>query len=51
MATPLKVLIIEDRPADAELVLYELKQAGFAPEWTGVDTEPTSGCSWSRSRR
>ncbi len=39
MAIPLKVLIVEDRPSDAELVLYELQQAGFAPVWNRVDTE------------
>lgn len=39
MAIPLKVLIVEDRPSDAELVLYELRQAGFAPVWSRVDTE------------
>lgn len=39
MAIPLKVLIVEDRPSDAELVLYELRQAGFAPVWNRVDTE------------
>ena len=28
-AQPLRVLIVEDRPADAELCLYELKKVGF----------------------
>jgi len=36
---PLRVLILEDRPADAELMVYELKQAGFEPEWQRVETE------------
>jgi PAS domain S-box-containing protein len=36
---PLRVLILEDRPSDAELVVDELRQAGFEPEWRRVDTE------------
>src|SRR5260221_14614104 len=36
---PLRVLILEDRIADAELVLDELAQAGFAPDWQRVDSE------------
>jgi pentatricopeptide repeat protein len=39
MAGRLRVLITEDRPADAELVLYELRRAGFEPDWTRVDNE------------
>jgi pentatricopeptide repeat protein len=39
MATPLRVLILEDRPADAELVLHELHRAGFEPDWRRVDAE------------
>jgi PAS domain S-box-containing protein len=39
MAQPLHVLIAEDNSADAELVVRELRRAGFAPEWTRVDTE------------
>lgn len=39
MAIPLRVLILEDRPSDAELVLHELRRAGFEPEWERVDTE------------
>ena len=34
----LQVLILEDQPSDAELVLDELRQAGFKPEWRRVDT-------------
>ena len=37
--TPLKVLIVEDDPADAELTVRELGRGGFVPEWTRVDTE------------
>ncbi|MGH7769314.1 MAG: GAF domain-containing protein [Candidatus Binatia bacterium] len=39
MTIPLKVLIVEDRPADAELMLYELERVGFEPAWTRVETE------------
>jgi hypothetical protein len=39
MATPLRVLILEDRPLDAELMVLELRRAGFDPQWTRVDTE------------
>lgn len=39
MATPLTVLILEDRPADAMLMLHELRRAGFEPTWQRVQTE------------
>jgi PAS domain S-box-containing protein len=39
MSVPLHVLILEDRPADAELTLHELRRAGFAPVWRRVETE------------
>ncbi|MEO7913411.1 MAG: response regulator, partial [Roseiflexaceae bacterium] len=39
MVVPLRVLVLEDRPADAELALRELRRAGFAPEWQRVETE------------
>jgi PAS domain S-box-containing protein len=39
MAVPLRVLILEDSPADAELMLHELRRAGFDPDWVRVDTE------------
>jgi PAS domain S-box-containing protein len=39
MTRPLKVLIIEDAQSDAELMVHELKQAGFQPKWTRADTE------------
>ncbi len=39
MAKPLRVLIIEDQPADAELVAAELRRQGFEPDWTRVETE------------
>jgi HD-GYP domain-containing protein (c-di-GMP phosphodiesterase class II)/CheY-like chemotaxis protein/putative methionine-R-sulfoxide reductase with GAF domain len=39
MSTPLHVLILEDRPTDAELILYELRRAGYDPDWQCVETE------------
>jgi DNA-binding NtrC family response regulator len=39
MSQPLKVLIAEDNPADAELLLRELRRGGFEPDWRRVDTE------------
>ncbi|MCX6953690.1 MAG: response regulator [Verrucomicrobia bacterium] len=40
MPVPLRVLIVEDNPHDAELVVRELRRAGFEPDWRVVDTEP-----------
>ena len=39
MKTSLKILIIEDSPADAELLAAELRQGGFDPEWKCLETE------------
>lgn len=39
MKTPLHVLIAEDSTSDAELILRELRQSGFAPEWVRVESE------------
>jgi PAS domain S-box-containing protein len=39
MPQPLKVLIVEDNPADAELLVRSLRHAGFEPDWQRVDTE------------
>lgn len=39
MAIPIRVLILEDRVADAELMLHELRQAGFDPAWQHVVIE------------
>ncbi|HEY4247597.1 MAG TPA: response regulator [Lacunisphaera sp.] len=39
MAQSLNILIAEDDPLDAELLLRELRRAGFDPKWTRVDTE------------
>lgn len=37
MATPLRLLIAEDSPTDAAVVLEEVRQAGFDPQWRRVD--------------
>ena len=39
MAQPLTVLLVEDNPYDAELVVRELQRTGYAPTWVRVDTE------------
>ncbi|MBI4401803.1 MAG: response regulator [Nitrospirae bacterium] len=39
MPTPLRVLILEDLPAVAELLVAELRRAGFVPDWQRVATE------------
>ena len=39
MPTTLRVLILEDRPEDCDLMLHELREAGFDPVWRRVDTE------------
>jgi two-component system, cell cycle sensor histidine kinase and response regulator CckA len=39
MGEPLRVLIIEDDPVDADLMIRELKRGGFDPEWVRVETE------------
>jgi two-component system cell cycle sensor histidine kinase/response regulator CckA len=38
VASPLRVLIVEDSPDDCELILRELRRGGFAPEHLRVDT-------------
>src|SRR6266704_2362332 len=37
MASPLRLLIVEDRPEDAELVVAELRRSGYLPAWRRVD--------------
>lgn len=39
MNTPLNVLLVEDSPDDAELLLAELHRASFEPTWKRVETE------------
>ena len=35
----IRLLLVEDRMADAELVLHELRRAGLDPDWVRVETE------------
>jgi two-component system sensor histidine kinase UhpB len=37
--TPLRIVVVEDRPADAELMVAELKRTGFDVQWVRVDTQ------------
>ncbi|NTV35967.1 MAG: PAS domain-containing protein, partial [Anaerolineaceae bacterium] len=39
MPIPLKVLIVEDFPPDADLMVLRLKQEGYQPDWQRVETE------------
>jgi PAS domain S-box-containing protein len=39
MPTALNLLLLEDQPSDAELVVHALRRAGFVPEWRRVETE------------
>jgi PAS domain S-box-containing protein len=39
MSRPLRVLVVEDNKVDAELIIRELRDAGFEPQWERVDTE------------
>ena len=39
MARPLRVLILEDNPDDAEMLVGQLRGAGFELDWHRVDTE------------
>ncbi len=39
MSQPIQVLIVEDNPADAELLVLELRRAKFDPQWHRVETE------------
>ena len=36
---PIRLLILEDRPEDADLALYQLRRAGFDPSWRRVEDE------------
>lgn len=40
MSNAIRVLILEDDPADAELMVEELREGGFDPVWQRVETEP-----------
>ena len=49
MAVPLRVLLVEDSPDDAELILLELGRGGFAPDWRRVDTAEAMARPWPRA--
>jgi PAS domain S-box-containing protein len=38
MPTPLNILLVEDSPDDAELILAQLRRDGFDPRWRRVQT-------------
>ena len=40
-ARPLNLLVLEDNPDDAELVVAELEREGFFVDWTRVETRET----------
>jgi DNA-binding NtrC family response regulator len=39
VTTPIRILIVEDRPDDAELMVDALRRSSFEPSWKRVDTE------------
>jgi PAS domain S-box-containing protein len=39
MSISIRVLIVEDQEADAELIVRELRRSGFEPDWQRVETE------------
>jgi PAS domain S-box-containing protein len=39
MSMPLRVLILEDSPTDAAVMVGHLREAGYRPEWKRVETE------------
>jgi signal transduction histidine kinase len=45
MATPLKVLIVEDSEDDALLITDCLRQAGYDPDWRGIETADQLGAA------
>ena len=34
----LRVLVVEDSPDDAELLMHALRKGGFLPDWQRVET-------------
>ncbi len=48
MSRTLRLLIVEDNPDDAELLLRELRRSGYEPSWQRVDTEATMAAALDR---
>jgi two-component system cell cycle sensor histidine kinase/response regulator CckA len=48
MKTPLRVLIVEDREDDAELLLHELRRGGYDPSAVRVETALAMGAALDR---
>ena len=40
MRKPLNILIVEDNPADAKILVTELRTSGFEPTWKRIESEP-----------
>jgi PAS domain S-box-containing protein/putative nucleotidyltransferase with HDIG domain len=51
MAIPLRILIVEDSPDDAELLLRELRRAGYEPESGRVEDEESFRAALRNSPR
>lgn len=51
MSRPLRVLMVEDSPDDALLVLRELRRGGFDPEYERVETAEDLRVTLSEGRR
>ena len=49
MANTIRVLILEDRPTDAELMVAELRGADFELTWRLVDTQAEFAANLDRS--
>jgi signal transduction histidine kinase len=39
MDKPIKILVLEDKATDAELLIREVQRAGYQPQWRRVETE------------
>ena len=50
MNRPLRLLLIEDSPDDAELLLAEIRRGGFAPMHRRVDTAEAMSRRWAQMR-
>ena len=48
--TSVRVLLVEDSPDDAELILHELERGGYRVTWERVDTRQDLAAALERSR-